>query len=63
METPNKMQKQLSRGSLKKRYSESMPQIYRRTLLSKDDYNLIEITLQHRCPPVNLLHIFRDTFS
>ena len=25
-------------------------------------YNFIEITLRHRCSPVNLLHIFRTTF-
>ena len=25
-------------------------------------YNFIEIALRHRCPPVNLLHIFRTPF-
>ena len=32
--------------------------IYRRTLM----LNFIEITLWHRCSPVNLLHIFRTRF-
>ena len=26
-------------------------------------FNFIEITLQHGCSPVNLLHIFRTPFS
>ena len=63
-----KYQKQLSRGVLTKRYSENMQQIYRRTLMPKCDFNkvarnFIEITLQHGCSPVNLLHIFRTPFS
>ena len=44
-----------------------MQQIYRGTLLLKCDLNLqsnfIEITLRHRCSPVNLLHIFKTPFS
>ena len=71
-------QKQLSRGVLSKRCSENLQQIYRRTPMSKCDFNkadrsvtfskvftksnTIEITLRHRCSPVNLLHIFRTPF-
>ena len=42
------------RDVLRKRWSENMLQIYRRTL--------IEITLRHECSLVNLLHIFRKPF-
>ena len=62
-------QKQPSRGVLRKRCSENMQQIYRRTPMPKCDFNeialqvvlrcFIEITLWHGCSPVNLLHIFR----
>ena len=45
--------KQPSRRVLRKRFSENMQQIFRRTP--------IEITLQHGCS-VNLLHIFRTPF-
>ena len=48
------LQKQPSRGILKKRCSEIMQQIYS---------NFIEITFWHGCSPVNLLYIFRTTFS
>ena len=48
------LQKQPSRGVLKKRCSEVMQQIYS---------NFIEITLRHGCSPVNLWHIFRTPFS
>ena len=48
------LQKQPSRGVLKKRCSEVMQQIYSK---------FIEITLRHRCYPVNWLHIFRQPFS
>ena len=41
---------QPSRGVLKKRYSENIQS------------NFIEVTLQHGCSPVNLLHIFRTPF-
>ena len=44
------MQKQPPRGVPRKRCSENMQQIYRRTLW-------------HRCSSVNLLHIFRTPFS
>ena len=50
-------QKQPSRGVLRKRCSENMQQIYRRTSMPK-----CEITLRHGCSPVNLLHIFRTPF-
>ena len=48
------IQKQPSRGVLKKRCFENMQQIYRS--------NFIEIKLRHRCSPVNLLRIFRTPF-
>ena len=60
-------QKQSPRCVLSKRCSKNMQQIYRKTLLLKCDLNLqsnfIEITLRHRCSPVNLLHIFKTPFS
>ena len=60
-------QKQSPRCVLSKRCSKNMQQIYRGKLLLKCDLNLqsnfIEITLRHRCSPVNLLHIFKTPFS
>ena len=54
----------INRGVLKKRCSENMQQIYRRTpwrnVISIS--NFIEITLQHGCSTVNLLHISRTAF-
>ena len=65
-ETLSKYQKQPSRSVHRKRCSENMLQIYRRTLIPKCDFNkvallcnFIEITLRHGCSPVILLHIFR----
>ena len=60
-------QKQPSWGVYRKRYSENMQQIYRRTVMPKYDFNkvasnFIEIALRHVCSPVNLLHIFRTPF-
>ena len=52
-------QKQPFRGVLRKRCSENMQQIYRRTPCQ----SVISITLRHGCFPVTLLHIFRTTFS
>ena len=56
-------------GVPRKRCSENMQQIYRRTSIPKCDFNkvallcnFIEITLRHGCFPVNLLHIFRTPF-
>ena len=57
------LQKQPSRGILKKRCSEKMQQIYSRTPMPKLLCHFIEIALQHESSPVNLLHIFRTTFS
>ena len=54
-------QKQPSRGVLRKRCSENMQQIYRRTP-SKCSFN-IEMTLRHGCFAVNLLHILRTPFT
>ena len=55
------------RGVLRKRCSEYMLQIYKRTLWrSLISINLlsnfIEIARQHGCFPVNLVHIFRISF-
>ena len=64
-------QKQPVRGVLRKRCPENMQQIYRTTPMRehKCDFNkfywkfyFIEITLRHRCSPVNLLHNFRTLF-
>ena len=57
-------QKQRSRGVLRKRCSENMQQIYRRTPMPMCDFdcNFIEIALWYGCSPVNLLHIFRIPF-
>ena len=71
-----KVQKQPSGSVLKKRCSENMQQIYRRTQCSKftEEHpcwsvisikslcNFIEIALWHWCSSVNLLHIFRTPF-
>ena len=61
------VQKQPPRSVPRKRCSENMQQIYRRTPMSKCDLNkiasnFIEIALRHGCSPVNLLHIFRTPF-
>ena len=53
-------QKQPSRGVLRKRYSENMQHIYRRTRKLRN--NFIEITLRHGCSPVNLQPIFTTPF-
>ena len=50
-------QKQPSRAVLRKRCSENMQQIYRRTLMSKCR------SAKHWCSPINLLHIFTIPFS
>ena len=60
-------QKQPSKCVIKKRCSENMQQIYRRTPMPKCDFNnvvsnFIEISLRHGCSPVNLLHIFSSPF-
>ena len=62
-------QKQPSTVLLKKKCSENMHQIYRRTPMPKCDFNkvallcyFIEIALRHGCSPVNLLCIFKTPF-
>ena len=60
-------QRQPPKGVTKKRCSENIQQIYRRTpcrsaISVKLLCNFIEITLPHECSPVNLLHIFRTSF-
>ena len=57
------LQKQPSRGVLKKRCSENIEKIYRRTPMPKCNFNKIAKQLQHSCSPVNLLHICRTPFS
>ena len=52
------LQKQSSRGVLRKKCLENMLQIYRRTISKQ----IFWITLWHRFSPVNLLHIFRTPF-
>ena len=49
------VQKQPSRIARRKRCSEIMQEIYRRAPMTKG--------LQHGCAPVNLLHIFRMSFT
>ena len=61
-------EKQPSRDALSRRCSENMQQIYGRTPIPKSDSNkllcnFIELTLWHGCSPVNLLYIFRTTFT
>ena len=53
-------EKQPSRGVLRKRCSENMQQIYRRTSLPKYDFN--KVALQLGRSSVNLQHIFRPSF-
>ena len=52
------------RGFLRKRCSENMQQIYRRTPVPKCNLNKVakQIALRYGCYPVNLLHIFRTPF-
>ena len=56
---PAATQKHPPRGVLRKRSSENMQQIYRRTPTPKRDLqsNFTEITLRHGCSSVNLMHI------
>ena len=63
------IQKQPLGGVPRKRCSENMQQIYRRTPMPKCDFNkvallcnFIEIALRHGCTPANLLYIFRTPF-
>ena len=61
------LQRQPSRGVLRKKCPENMQKIYWKTPTPKCDFNnlfnnFIEITLRHRCSPVNLLNIFRTSF-
>ena len=70
------VQKQPFRSVLRKRYSENMQQIHRRTPMPKWNFNkvaklfysiklqsyFIEIALRHGCSPINVLHIFRRPF-
>ena len=57
------LQKQPSRRVLRERCPENMEQISSRTpILKFKQSNFIEITLQHGCSPVYLLHIFSTLF-
>ena len=51
------------RGVLRKRCSENMQQMYRRTPMPKCDFNKVAQNPRHECSPVNLLYIFRTPFS
>ena len=57
-------QKQPSRGVLKKRYSEIMQQIHRKTAMPKCYFNKVakQISLRHGSSSVNLLHFFKTRF-
>ena len=60
-------QKQPSRCVLRKRCSENIQQIYRRTPMPKYDFNTVALQPYWKrtllwCSPVNLLHIFRKPF-
>ena len=58
-----RLEKYPSRGVFKKRCSENMLQIYRRTSMPKCYFNKVtEIILRHGCSPVNLQHNFRTRF-
>ena len=64
--TGSKIQKQPSRAVLRKRCSENIQQIYRRTAMPKCDFNKLfcnftETPGCHGCSSVNLLH-FSNTF-
>ena len=52
------VEKQPSRGVARKRCSENLQQIYKKTNMP----NFLEITLQHGYSHVNLLRIFRKPF-
>ena len=61
-------QEQPSRNVPRKKCSANMQQIYRRRTCRRTNFtelqsNFIEITLQHRCSPVNMLHIFRTAIA
>ena len=49
-------EKQPFRGVFRRRLSENMLQIYKRTPIPKCDFNKVA---KHGCSPVSLLHIFR----
>ena len=59
------VKKQSSTGVLRKRCSENMQQIYRKTPMPKFHFNsnFIEMKLVYGCSPVNLLHIFKTPFA
>ena len=68
MSTNYNIQKQPPRDVPRKRCSENIQQIYRKSaMLSvisiKLQISFIEITLRHGCSPLNLLHIFRTPFT
>ena len=69
MKNINKNMKQPSRGVLRKRCSENMQRIYKRTPMSKCDFNkvakqsnFIEITIRHGCSP-EFAAYFQNIFS
>ena len=52
-------QKQPSRGDLRKRCSENMHQVSRRTLIAKCNFTKVA---KHGCSLVHFLHVFRTPF-
>ena len=61
--TRSYLQKRPCRNNALKIYSEFMGEHQCQSLISKNlQSNFIEITLRHRCSPVNLLYIFRTLF-
>ena len=66
-ETCCKIHKEPSSGVLRKRCSENMQQVYRKTFMQKGASinllcNFTENALWHRCSPLNLMHFFRMLF-
>ena len=66
--TSSEFQKQPPRGVLRKRCSENMQQIYRRTSMPKCDFNkvasnFIEIAVRHECSPINFKTLFPKNTS
>ena len=59
------LKKQPSIGVIRKRCSEYIHQIYRRTPMPKCDFNKAakQWVFEHGCLPVNLIYIFRTSFD
>ena len=58
-------QNQPSKSVFRKRCSENMLQIYRKTPMPNCDFNKVglqQIPLRHGCSPIGLMHTFRASF-